>query len=228
MSHPTSVKEKALALRTAGYSYSYISEQTGLSKSTLSGWLGRVPYIPNTKTINDIGKALAASIQKNTQKRLRSYALAQQEAEQEIEKVSHRDIFMFGLGLYLGEGSKTHDLVRVVNSDPRVIRLAIKWFKAVGLSEKNLNIRLHLYPDSNIEESTLFWISKTGLSREQFMKPQIDWRKNKKAYKLGKLPYGTAHVGVRSLGEKRHGVFLSRKIAAWIDEVDKRSEAGVV
>ncbi|HEY4501821.1 MAG TPA: hypothetical protein VJJ20_02020 [Candidatus Paceibacterota bacterium] len=222
MAHKVSVREKVLKLRSAGYSYNYICGQTGLSKSTISGWLTRIPYTPNAETLATIGKALASSIAANAKKKQANFFLAKTEAKKEIGEVSRRDLFMFGLGLYLGEGSKTGGITRIVNSDPRVIRFTITWLESLGLSKKNLGIRLHLYPDSNIEQSINFWMKNTGLPRSQFFKSQIDWRKNKKAYKLGKLPYGTAHVGVRSLGEKRHGVFLSRKILAWIDQMSEQ------
>lgn len=39
----TKDKEKALALRSKGYSYSMIKEEIGISKSTLSGWLRDFP-----------------------------------------------------------------------------------------------------------------------------------------------------------------------------------------
>jgi len=222
MAHPVSIREKVLQLRSAGYSYNYIVSQTGLSKSTLSDWLTKIPYTPNPETLATIGKALAASIAANAKIKQASFSLAKEEAKRDVGKLSRRDLFMFGLGLYLGEGSKTGGITRVVNADPRVIRFTIAWLMAIGLSNKNLNMRLHLYPDSDVKKSTQFWMKETGLTKEQFLKPQIDWRKDKKAYKLGKLPYGTAHLGVKSLGEKKHGVFLSRKILAWIDEMSKR------
>src|SRR3989344_2733569 len=59
--HAPTIREKVLDLRSAGYSYTYISAHTGISKSTLSGWLGHVPYIPNAETVLKIGKARAAS-----------------------------------------------------------------------------------------------------------------------------------------------------------------------
>ena len=43
----------------------------------------------------------------------------------------------------------------------------------------------------------------------------------KKAKKAGKLPYGTAHLSLRSKGNKEHGVFLARRINGWIQEVLK-------
>lgn len=56
-----STKNKAVELRKAGYSHTYIAERTGVSKSTLSSWLGGLSYKPNTETVLKIGKARAAS-----------------------------------------------------------------------------------------------------------------------------------------------------------------------
>ena len=58
----------------------------------------------------------------------------------------------------------------------------------------------------------------TGLSKNQFTKNTIDTRK-KKPSKRGKLPYGTAHLTVRSNGNKEFGFFLGRRIQAWSDVV---------
>lgn len=222
MAHSVSIKEKVIQLRSAGYSYTYISAQTGISKSTLSGWLAKIPYTPNSATVDTIGKARALATASKAKVKQATFALAQEEAVGEIGRVSQRDMFMFGLGLYVGEGSKTNDITRIANSDPRIIKFAIAWFKSLGLPKNNLCIRLHLYPDSNNEKSISFWMDETGLTKEQFLKSQVDWRKNKKTYKLGKLPYGTAHIGVRGLGDKRYGVFLSRKILAWINQMSKQ------
>lgn len=227
MAHTPSIKEKALNLRRVGYSYSYISSKTGLSKSTLSDWLGTVPYTPNAETQLAIGKALAASGEKIARKKLESIAHARELAKKDIGRLSKRDLFMFGLGLYLGEGNKTHDLVRVVNSNPAVICLAIAWFESLGLSKKNFAITLHLYPDSDLEKSQVFWSRVTGIPRNQFLKTQIDWRKNKKTYKMGKLPHGTAQLAVRGMGEKKFGVFLARQIHAWTEEVIRETSTRV-
>ena len=214
-------------MRLAGYSYSYIASQTGLSKGTLSGWLARVPYTPNSETVRAIGKARAASGEKIAKKKLETFVVARQEAVEEIGAVSRRDLFMFGLGIYLGEGGKAQEQIRLVNSDPRVIRFAIAWFRSFGLDTKNFVIKLHLYPDSDVEKCIEYWGEVAGIPEQQFLKTQIDWRKGKKTYKLGKLPYGTAHLGIRCLGDKKFGVFFSRKILAWIEEMAKKVETRV-
>lgn len=220
------IKEKTVQLRKNGYSYTYIINKTGVSKSTLSGWLAKIPYQPNKETIDTIGKARAASGLAKSRLKLESIEKACVQAKDDIGKLSKRDLFMLGLGLYLGEGSKSNNNVRIANSDYRVILFAIRWFhEALGLPKKNFSLRVHTYPDSDEKEVFKFWSKVTGFSAGQFMKSQVDYREGKKVSKKGKLPYGTAHLSVRSCGQKEFGVFLSRKIEAWSEEIFNNKRA---
>jgi hypothetical protein len=213
------LKNEALKLRKSGHSYSYISKLTGISKSTLSDWLTGLPYTPNKKTLEAIGKArLAANLAKNKEKQ-KSILKAIEEAKNEMGPLSKRDIFMLGLGVYLGEGTKGHNIIRIINANPQIIQLTIKWFQNMGLNMDNFAIRIYLYPDSDIEQSLQYWSNITKIPRSQFYNVQIDKRQNKSLKKKGKLPFGTAHLCIKSNGNKKFGAFLSRKISAWIDEV---------
>ncbi len=215
------LRATAVKLRENGYSYTYISKETNLSKSTLSEWLTEIPYVPNKTMLEVLKKARAASgAAKNKEKKL-SFHTARLQAQADLGKISSRDIFMLGIGLYIGEGTKTHDIVRIINANPLIIKFAIRWFKEVyGLADENFKVRIHMYPDSNKEEVLKFWSTITGLKSKQFFTPYIDLRA-KHIFKRGKLPYGTAHLTVKSNGKKEWGVFLSRRINALIEEVLK-------
>lgn len=221
---------KALELRKAGHSYNHIASDVEVSKGTLSVWLADVPYTPNNETIARIGKARAASGEAKSKLKRQSIQRAREEAREDMGEVSKRDLFMLGLGLYIGEGAKSTEQIVFVNSNPEILNIMIRWFtEIIGLKNRNIKIRLHVYPDCNVRKSIHFWSEKTRIPVSQFLKTQIDWRKDKKAVKLGKLPYGTAHLTVNCLGEKRFGAFLTRKIIAWSDQVLKtNSFAGVV
>lgn len=219
--HKESMRQEAIRLRYAGYSYPYISKKVGLSKSTLSGWLTEIPYKPNAETIATLGKARAASTEKKALLKQEQILNIRKEAVREIGKFTDRDLFMLGLGLYLGEGAKTHDIVRVVNADPTVIKCMVAWFLALGVKESQFSVRLHLYPDSDPEQSLLFWSKTISIPRSQFQKPYIDQRTDKKVKKHNKLPYGTLHLGVRSDGRKEYGVLFSRRILALVEGVLK-------
>ncbi|MBI5470610.1 hypothetical protein HY968_04840 [Candidatus Kaiserbacteria bacterium] len=215
-----SAKYKAIELRKAGHSYNYIAPIVGVSKSTLGVWLVNVPYEPNSETLERIGKAHVAAGQAKSLLKMASIQSAKIEAAADIGALSSRDIFMLGLGLYIGEGAKSLQETRFVNANPAIMRFIVRWFvEAIGLNKKNIRIRLHLYPDCNEEASLKFWSNVIGIPRSQFLSCSIDRRDNKKSKKIGKLPHGTAHLTTRSLGEKRFGVFLARKIAAWSDIV---------
>jgi transcriptional regulator with XRE-family HTH domain len=214
-----STREKALALRKAGYSYSYISTKTGLSKSTLSYYLHDIPFVPNEVTIRLIGNARVQSAQTKARLKQDSFDKAKKMAKKDVGHINKRDLFMLGLGIYIGEGSKTQDIIRVVNTDYRVINLFIEWLCMMGYTRKNFSIRIHLYPDSKIREAESFWVTKTGLPYSQFQKVCIDQRINKDRKRNNKHIHGTAHVTVRSNGRKELGVVFSRRIGAWMEEV---------
>src|SRR3989344_3807601 len=133
-----------------------------------------------------------------------------------------RDLLMLGLGVYIGEGSKSSGITRIINSDPRIIRITLRWFKEIfEVTNKNFKVRIHLYPDNDIDETLGFWSKQLTIPLSQFQPTQVDYRTGKKMFKRGKLPHGTAHVTVQGLGRPEHGVFLLRRIKAWIDRVMK-------
>lgn len=212
-------REIAIRLRKEGYSYSHISKETGLSRSTLSYYLRDLPYKPNKKTTELIGNARAKSAETKACAKQETLLNARKLAKVDIGKMTKRDIFMLGIGIYIGEGSKTQDIIRVVNTDYRVVNIFITWLCAMGFTKQNFTIRLHLYPDSHIRESEEYWSAKTGISREQFQKACIDYRVGKDRKRSSIHKHGTGHVTVRSNGDKKLGVIFSRRIGAWMEEV---------
>lgn len=218
---------KAIELRKAGYSYTYIQKQTGVSKSTLSDWLFGLPYERNQETIEIINKARLMANEAQRAKKRKSIKDAMDLALDDIGKFTKRDLFMLGIGIYIGEGTKTGNQIRVVNSDPRIIKTFLVWFKKVmGLQNRNFSIRIHTYPDNNQKDTILFWMKKTGLPRESFLKTRIDFRTDKTRKNFNKLPYGTAHITVKGAGRGNVGVFLLRRILSWIEIVHQN--AGIV
>lgn len=227
--HAPSIREKALALRKSGFSYTYISSKTGLSKSTLSGWLTEIPYTPNKETVETFGKARAAASARRAELRQESIQEIRKIATKDVGKINQRDLFVFGLGLYLGEGSKTNSQVRMINSDPRIIQTTIAWFKMLGVKKMQFRVRLYLYPDSDVKECLQFWSRTTSIPVSQFQKHQIDSRLDKKAKKQRKLPFGTVQLTVQSAGRKEFGVLFFRKIQLWNEAVlSEIQKAGLV
>ncbi len=215
---PLSFKEKAINYRKRGYSYSMISERLGLSKSTLSNWLKEIPYAPNKEVEKRIGLGRAKSAQYKHLQKINSIKKIKNEARKEIGKLTKRDLWLLGIGLYLGEGSKTYENIRVINSDPKIIKITIKWFQDIcKLRNKNFSPSIHIYPDNNIKNTINYWSRTTSIPKKQFGKTQVDRRTNKSGKKKRKLPYGTLHLQVKSCGKQEFGKALHRRIMGWIE-----------
>lgn len=223
-------KKVAIALRRQGYSYNLVLQKVKVSKSTLSLWLRDVPYEPNAKVKKRIKMGPYESGKKRHEAKLREIEKIKNQCKKEMGRLSERDLWMLGIGLYLGEGSKSYEIIRVINSDPRIIKLAIKWFKsACKIRNENISLRLHLYPDNDLKLSTKYWSEQINLPVSQFKKVQIDQRANKSDKKKNKLPFGTAHLTIISKGNPDFGVKLHRKIIGWLEcALEQNNIAGVV
>ena len=213
-------KQRAVELRGEGMSYSLISEQLGVSKSTLSNWLKDLPYTPNEEVVFRTRRGQGTYGLLRRQMRIDEISMLKAQGISEVGKVSKRDLWMIGLGLWIGEGSKTMEQIRLVNSDPRVIQLFIRWLREIcELKDENITIAMHLYPDSDEISSMKYWMNITKLPMKQFRKTQIDRRLDKKRLKIGKTPYGTLHISVASNGNPEKGVRLYRRMMGWISGV---------
>lgn len=215
---PLSLKEKAISYRKHGYSYNMISEKLGLAKSTLSDWLREIPYNPSEEVKKRIKLGHIKTAQFRHNQRVADIEKMRKLTKKELGKLTKRDLWLLGIGLYLGEGSKLYERIRVINSDPKIIELAVKWFRKIcGLKKRNLSPTIHVYPDNNITEAINYWSKIIKIPKNQFCKTQIDRRGNKSGKKKRKLPYGTLHLQIKSCGQKEFGRTLHRRIMGWIE-----------
>ena len=222
------LKDKATKLRKQGWSYNIIADRLGVNKSTLSGWLKDAPYQPNATVLRRIKTGPRKSGERRRAQRIAKITEANLLASNEIGNLSARDLFILGIGLYIGEGIKSFEQTRFVNSDPNVIRAVMCWFRNVCLvPNHHFRITLHIYPDNHELKAKKYWSKITGIPKHQFYKTFVDVRATKKINK-GKLPFGTAHITVYACGKKEFGVALHRKISGWINAVYERTNAGVV
>jgi hypothetical protein len=223
------LKEKAIYYRKKGFSYNMINQKIGVSKSTLSDWLNKVPVSPNKELIKRIGLAKLKSASFKHNQKFQEISEMSRLAEKELGTISKRDLWILGIGLYLGEGSKSNEILGFSNSNPEVIKIMVDWFKKVcRLGDKNFNPYVHAYPDNDIEETINYWSNLTGISKSQFGKTYIDKRKGKLRAKKKTLPYGTIDLRIKSCGEKEFGRKLHRKIIGWIETTTKQINAGIV
>lgn len=179
-------KQKAIAMRKKGMSYSQIKEKIEVSKSTLSGWLYDMPL--SEKRIRELQADNPIRIERyrNTmrEKREAKNKIAYQNIAKRIGKISDREFLIAGLFLYWAEGSKTKNFaVALTNTNPKMLILFIRWLKFFNVSKSKLKVHLHLYSDMNIKKQIRFWSKTLDIPISQFRKPYI------KKTKLSSITY---------------------------------------
>jgi transcriptional regulator with XRE-family HTH domain len=169
-------KQKAITMRKRGMSYSQIKEKLNVSKSTLSGWLYDMPL--SQKRIRELQSDSPIRIEKyrNTMRAKKEARLREvyEKVSKDIGKISKRDLFLAGLFLYWGEGTKMQKgSVVLTNTNPAMIKLFIKWLELLQVEKSSLKVRLHLYSDMGIKQGIAFWSKELKIPVSQFRKPYI-------------------------------------------------------
>jgi predicted transcriptional regulator len=209
-------RERALALRKEGMSYGQIKKELDISKSTLSGWLKKYPLskerISELRDNNDQRiERYRETMRKKREERIRDF-YNQEEAK--IFPISKRDLYLAGLFLYWGEGSKNSEARLVIsNTDPGVINFFAFWLENYwNVSKDKLKVQLHLYADMDVSTEINFWSAELDIPNSQFTKPYIKSSLSKRINHRGGFGHGTCNL---TLGDAR----LSERVKAGLQAV---------
>ena len=220
MSKKSRVYERATELRRQGFSYPEISRKLCVSKSTLSIWLRSFPVVLERKQVK-ASEIFRTQGQRLHAARLRKIAIARDEASREIEALSLKELKIVGAILYWAEGTKDSKLesVAISNSDPELIRLALRWLREVcQIPDHKLRVQMHIHTDLDHDKCLAFWMHVTGLPREQFLKTQI--KKSSLGHRK-KISYNGT-VQIRAWDRQ-----IYRRIQGWIFGLQRQIDAPV-
>ena len=227
----SSKRSVAMQLRRDGTSYRLLQQRFGVAKSTLWRWLkveGLVASQP--QQITELRRAAqrkgAATVKAL---RIARTQLILQEARREIDTLSRRDLWMLGLALYWGEGSKQKPGnvsagVIFTNSDPLAVRLFVAWVRDIcGVSDGRLHYEIYLHDTADAERARNYWATQLDIPVERLS--QIRWKRHRPATRR------------TNIGDSYHGLVrvkaacssaLNRRIAGWIAGVNDVMGSGVM
>lgn len=217
------LREKVVKLRTQkNFSYSQIRKKLNVPKSTLSGWLREFPL--SEERILELrrkgwkkGEASRERFRETMRKKREArYNEIYKRQRTGLVNLSKDSIFVAGLMLYLGEGSKRNrNTISLANTDSMIIKFFIKWLNDfLDISKEKIKVQLHLYENMDIKKEEKFWINELNLSETQFYRPEI--RKLKKSsfsYKES-FRHGTCSIYVCNTEKKME---LMATIQAFLD-----------
>lgn len=212
-------RNKALKLRLTGKSYSEISKDLHIPKSTLSCWLKNMIIDEKSqKRLKDRAyeaglKALLVRNKMQTieaQERARTRSIS---ASNEINNLNLNELRLIGCALYLGEGGKTGNRVDFTNSNGDIIKIMIKFFRDVcKVRDEKFRVQLALHDEKKIESARKYWAELTGIPINQFIKISLTASKSSKLRRVNILPFGTIQVRIAD-------VKLFHTIQGWIQGI---------
>jgi len=212
--------------RELGYSYNEISEQIGVSKSTLSAWLKNIALTLEQEKriqqrIEDNQTAFVATARIINKER---YRRAREEAYQQGENVAsmipdNNAVHELALAmLYLGEGDKTGNRVQIANTDPAVLGYFLWALEELyDIDRIEMSLRLNLIEAARPLESEMieFWADALGCAVNQFQKTQFDGRSRSTHITADyrgvcTITYGDTYLLERLMGV--YSAYFSRKL----------------
>ena len=100
-----------------------------------------------------------------------------------------------GLGLYLGEGTKSNlHSVRLGNTDPELIKAFVHFLERIlGIRREDLHYSLQLFTDIDPTEALTYWVDQLSAHPSQFYKTSITLSVAKGTYRK-KSRYGVLTV----------------------------------
>ena len=178
-----------------------IAEKLDLSASVVHYWL--IKQNVRKRTISEAVTNLHLTKFKKKQFSLK-----------EIIKGNDNELKISGIMLYWGEGGKTGNTVKFVNSDPKMIKLFLNFLRTIcGVQKNRLKALIHMYPDQNEKKLKNFWSKITKIPKKQFYKSCI--HKGKSGTYKNKVNYGTIAI---NYSDKK----LLRLLLSWIDQYNKK------
>lgn len=222
---------KAVKFRKKGLSYSEIGKRLPVSKSSLSLWLKNIvltdSQIHRLARKGDLARKMgSAALKKHRIDKTRTIVAS---AKSEIGKINKNVLMLLGTVLYWAEGSKQkeHNVSKEMvfsNSDPKMIRLYIKWLKeCLEIPNERIAFEIYIHKShkKSVEELVSYWSNITTFPREAFRK--IYFKKNK--VRTMRKNRGPNYSGVLRIYVRR-STDLNRKISGWIEGICLQAGVG--
>ncbi len=210
-------KGQAQKLRKQGLSYREILTQIKVSKDTISRWCRDIELTEEQKEQltkkKKLGQQKGSIIAAENKRKIRQEKTKQihKEAKKDIGVLSKRDKFVTGIALYAGEGNKSDGKAGFANSDPKIIRFMMDWFREFcGVPLIKFRGAIWLHEELDEGEAKEFWSGLTKIPKNQFHKTYIAKIKSE-SKKIRKNIHKYGVFSIYFSGADTH-----RKIIGWI------------
>jgi hypothetical protein len=162
-------RARARELRAQSWTLQAIANELGVAKSSVSLWCRDIiDFTPNPRNRGH------SSMKPHPMKvkRLAEIDRCRVEAEAWVGEMSDRDLTMFALGLYAGEGNKTPGTLGMANTNAVLLSVFATWVRQTFvIDEARLRVRLYLHEGLDVDAATQHWSRLLDVPTDQFQKP---------------------------------------------------------
>jgi len=220
----TNIRKKAVLLRKSGFTFRQISQKLNIPLGTSHLWTKQV-RLTNKQLVKirsdhttklQKGRQMAAVIQR--QRSQVEEQVYKKLGTESISNLTNRELLITGAALYWAEGFKKDTRLGFANSDPKMIKLFLKWLFVIGKvpkAEIRLRVGVNQSYVNDIGRIQNQWSHITNIPLTQFQKPFFQKTKWKRIYKNPQNYLGVLRV--RANKQK----YVFHKILGMIDGLKK-------
>lgn len=211
---------QARKLRQSGLSIKSIARDLEVSQGSVSLWCRdivltdeQLQTLEKNSRDPNYGKRLQNSL-KQQGVRIEKTARLRREGIGEVGVLSKRELLLVGIALYWSEGYKKDSQVGLGSSDPKMMKLYVKWLEdCFGYSADDLLFRVTINEshEYRIDEIVQYWADLFGINTSNFQKSFYQKATWQKSYEHPEEYFGVLRIRVRKSSD-----FL-RKIYGYIE-----------
>lgn len=223
------LRDRARGLRLQGWTYDRIQAELGCSKSSISLWVRDLPKPTQRKPTPDESSAIAKRgweaklrIREEERQRTKTAAAA------EVGKLSDRELFLLGVGLYWAEGTKDkpydrRENVTFVNSDPGMIHVFLAWLDLLGIERERLRFSVMIHERADVAGAERYWADLVGIDADRTSFNKTTLKKHNP--KTVRKNVGDSYRGCLTIKVLRSADLYRRIAGAWYGIVDSAQAA---
>ncbi|MEU3411246.1 hypothetical protein ABZ760_08235 [Streptomyces sp. NPDC006658] len=172
------LRERARELRLQGWTYDRIQAELGCSKSSISLWVRDLPKPEPRYTPEEQRALMNEGLAHLRAARDRDREETKQRAAAAVGRLSDRELFLVGVGLYWAEGAKDkpydrRENVIFVNSDPGMIRVFLAWLDLLRVERGRLRFNVMIHENADVEGAERYWADLVGADPSVFRKTTL-------------------------------------------------------
>jgi len=215
-------KIEAIYRRRKGESIKEIAHKLNVSVGSVSAWCREITLTKkqikklSLRTTDPYYGKKAAYLEKIKNDLDQKVARLKSQGVGEVGRITERERFLIGIGLYWAEGFKKDKQLGFSNIDPRMMRFFIHWLEeCFNIQKTSLIVRVtanESYRD-RITGLEKYWSKEVDIPRVQFSKPFFQKSVWKKQYAHPESYHGVLRI------KARKSVDLLRKMYGYIDGI---------